>query len=430
MNHTEEILLPALPDIERMVLGALLTDPNQIDMAIGNLTADDFSTEPNRRIFLRAKDLRDRGDSVDRVTIAMKLREEGQLASIGGMSYIVSLDEGLPEIHNLENYIALLRQKALARKVIICASDAIRRAALGDEPLALIESLRTIGERLEAGKRDNFQTPGEIIAETGLDEFFCPSHSLGIEPPIPWLAERMRFEPGTQTILAALTGGGKTALAAQCAWEAISRGYRVAWYTLEMRARENLRRLVGQVGRVNMHRLKMGLGDSEERAQALYALNRILEHDELLMFRDTPIDVQAVNSDQQRLAMKGKKPHLNIIDHLLLMDGAGESRAQEVSKLSRGLKLTWMRHNNAGLVLSQFRRHGGNPTDEPNLDWLRESGSIEQDADHVIFLHPIRADDFDAEIRAWRLKLAKQRTGPVGRCDLQFIRRYVVFEHV
>ena len=430
--NPDEFPAPAALDIERLVLGAILGESKHAEIGLGTLTPDDFSTEAHTRVLLACRANYEVGLPIETPAVARRLFEERKLETVGGLTFLTQITD-IPNIANLDGYIEILHKKRLARHVVLCAQNALGRIAAGDEPIDVLEGLRASGERACVNQKENFRTPDEIISQIGEQEFFSPKNTLGIETPIPKLSEMMRFTPGSQTILAAITSGGKTAFAAQCAWEAITRGYRIAWYTLEVSDVDNLRRMVGQVGRVNMHRLRMGLYDPDELARGRYALTRLSELSELLMIRNTPITLANVNADLVSLRAKGRAPHLVLVDLLLLVDPPPgmQSRVQEVSYLSRGFKLAWVRHQCAGLVLTHISRKGDDETSEPELNWLKESGSIEQDSDAVIFLHARTKDDRGADERAWRLKLAKNRVfGPTGRVDLTWIKKYATFDSV
>src|ERR1022692_2153055 len=126
--------LPDNIDAERFVLGAIMSNDTAFLLVAGTLTADDFSLEKHKRIFLRMSDLHERGEKIDRVTLANELMKQGQLQSVDGLSYLVSLDDGLPQLHNLESYVAIVKEKALLRKIIVVSQDTINRAVQSEEP--------------------------------------------------------------------------------------------------------------------------------------------------------------------------------------------------------------------------------------------------------------------------------------------------------
>jgi len=426
-----ELPLPSIPEVERLTLGALMTDPDAIDQALDNLTADDFAEERHRRIYLRIAELRKDGEPVDRVTLAHYLRHAGQLESVGGLTYLVSLDQDLPHLANIGAYIGLLRDKAIARRVILLANDVETRARAGEDANHLIESLRSMGDALAVKNQQSFETFEQIITRVGVQQFLKPSGAnSGIIPPLPALAERFRLTRKSQTVIAGSTGGGKTALAGQFVWAAALQGKRTAWYSLEMENEENARRLVGQIGQVNMHRIRMGGGTFSEEQAALEAIAKIADVGDLILFRATPIDLQMVNSDLQKLKMAGTPADLGVIDHIQIVEtpGKSENRTQEISALSRGFLSIWSRHSMAGLVLCQL--NGGDEYEEPTKRRLMNQGSISHDAAHVIFTWPHSAADYEEPIRKWHGKLDKNRHGPTGKFDMEFVRKYACFTQI
>src|SRR5579884_4347098 len=124
---TFDQVLPSNIDAERFVLGAIMSSENAFLQVAGTLTADDFSLEKHKRIFLRMSELHERGDKIDRVTLANELMKQGQLQSVDGLSYLVSLDDGLPQLYNLESYVGIVKEKALLRRIISVSQDAINR---------------------------------------------------------------------------------------------------------------------------------------------------------------------------------------------------------------------------------------------------------------------------------------------------------------
>src|ERR1700759_5667648 len=125
--------LPDNLDAERFVLGAIMSSENAFLQVAGTLSADDFSLEKHKRIFLRMSDLHERGIKIDRVTVANELMKQGQLQSVDGLSYLVSLDDGLPALYNLDNYVAIIREKSLLRRIISVSQDSINRCLACDE---------------------------------------------------------------------------------------------------------------------------------------------------------------------------------------------------------------------------------------------------------------------------------------------------------
>ena len=143
--------LPDNLDAERFVLGAIMsTEPAFLQVA-GTLSADDFSLEKHKRIFLRMSELHERGEKIDRVTLANELMKQGQLQSVDGLSYLVSLDDGLPQLHNLEGYVAIVKEKALLRRIISVSQDTISRCIASDEDASQI--LGAVEDALDEARR-------------------------------------------------------------------------------------------------------------------------------------------------------------------------------------------------------------------------------------------------------------------------------------
>ena len=174
--------LPASEDAERLVLGAILTEESAFVQVAGTLDLEDFSLEKHRRIFQRMRELNDRGEKIDRVTVANELSKHGQLESVDGLGYLLSLDDGLPRIHNLEGYVRIVKDKALLRRMIFASQSVIDRCLLQqEEPDSILasaeESLLQIGD---AGAKESLANPGQIIEDFqgGLNAFLDPSKRI------------------------------------------------------------------------------------------------------------------------------------------------------------------------------------------------------------------------------------------------------------
>ncbi len=433
--------LPAAPDAERLILGCILLDDSLYPQVAGALSAEDFHLEAHRRIFLRMGDLYERGERIDRVTVAHELQRCGQLESVGGLGYLVSLDEGLPQAANLESYIRLVRDKAALRRLIFTAQKVIDRCLLGEEDPDQIlasaeESLLRLGEsRVHSG----LLTPRQILEgyEGGVNAFLDPNQRIkGISTGFLKFDEMTGgLHPGELIILAARPAMGKTAMALNIAQHvAMGRNPRpVAIFSLEMSRESLLTRLLCAVARVNSHKFRSGYLNAEERRRLSLAATQLVEAP--LFLDDTGgINLMDMHAKLRRL----KAEHglaLAIVDYLQLMTGRGrfENRVQEISSLSRGLKLMAKDLGIPLLVLSQLNRAPDlrDGDHRPQLSDLRESGSIEQDADLVAFIfreEVYKPDRADLRGRA-ELIIAKQRNGPTGKIPLVFLKELTKFEN-
>ncbi len=434
--------LPANPDAERFVLGSILLNDSVYLQVAGVLDTDDFSLEKHRRIFARMKDLYDRGARIDRVTLADELMKQGQLESVDGLSYLISLDEGLPELANLDGYVRIVKDKSVLRKLIYSAQSVINRCLLGEEePDAILasteESLLKLGE---ARTRDQLSSPAAIIEKFpgGVGAFLDPSQRVrGLSTGFAKFDEMTGgLNGGELIILAARPSMGKTALALNIAQHVATHPKMrkpVAVFSLEMSSSSLLTRLLCSAARVDQHKFRAGYLNQEERRKLQVALADLTEAP--LYLDDTAgVNLMDVHSKLRRM----KAEHglsLVVIDYLQLMSSRGrnENRNQEVSAISRGLKLMAKDLDVPFVVLSQLSRASETrPGDhKPQLSDLRDSGSIEQDADLVAFIYREEVYKRDREdIKGLAdLIIAKQRNGPIGTVPLRFLGQFTRFEN-
>lgn len=434
--------LPANADAERFVLGSILLNQDVYFQVAGAIEPEDFSLEKHRRIFSRMKDLYARGEKIDRLTIANELMKQGQLESVDGFSYLVSLDEGLPQIANLDSYIRIVKDKATLRKLIFSAQKVIDRCLIGEEePDDILagaeESLLKLGE---ARSGERLESPSTIIEKFpgGVNAFLDPSQRVsGLSTGFTKFDEMTGgLHGGELIILAARPSMGKTALALNMAQHVAAHPLMrkpVAVFSLEMSSASLLTRLLCAAARVDQHKFRAGYLNADERRKLQVALAELTESP--LYLDDTAgVNLMDVHSKLRRM----KAEHglsLVVIDYLQLMSTRGriENRNQEVSALSRGLKLMAKDLNVPFIVLSQLSRASETrPGDhKPQLSDLRDSGSIEQDADLVAFIYReelYRKDREDLRGLA-DLIVAKQRNGPIGTVPLRFLSQFTRFEN-
>jgi replicative DNA helicase len=438
-----EQLLPDNIDAERFVLGAIMSSDNAFMNAAGTLSADDFSLEKHKRIFLRMSELHERGEKIDRVTLANELMKQGQLQSVDGLSYLVSLDDGLPQLHNLESYVTIVKEKALLRRIITVSQDTINRCVASEEDPkqilgAVEEALMKLGD---VQSKNALNTPAQIINsyEGGINAFLDTSKRIkGISTGFLKFDEMTGgLREGELFILAARPAMGKTALALNIAQHVAGNAKNpkaVAVFSLEMSKESLLTRMICASARVDQQRFRAGYLNAEERASLQHALYSIVESP-LYLDDSAAINLMDVHAKLRRLQAE-QELGLVVIDYMQLMQGRGrfENRVQEISSLSRGLKLMSKELRVPFLVLSQLSRAPETrPGDHrPMLSDLRESGSIEQDADLVafIFREEVYRPDKESLKGTAELILAKQRNGPTGRVKLAFLNRYTKFENL
>jgi replicative DNA helicase len=434
--------LPANPDAERYVLGSILLNDSVYLQVAGTLEPDDFSLEKHRRIYSRMKDLYDRGGRIDRVTLADELMKQGQLESVDGLSYLISLDEGLPALANLDGYVRIVKDKSILRKLIFNAQAVINRCLLGEEePDAILasteESLLKLGE---SRSKDQLSSPADIIEKFpgGISAFLDPSQRVrGLSTGFAKFDEMTGgLNGGELFILAARPSMGKTALALNIAQHVATHPRMrkpVAVFSLEMSSSSLLTRLLCAAARVDQHKYRAGFLNQEERRKLQVALADLTEAP---LFLDDTAGVHLMDVHSKLRRMKSEHGlSLVVIDYLQLMSSRGrnENRNQEVSAISRGLKLMAKDLDVPFIVLSQLSRASETrPGDhKPQLSDLRDSGSIEQDADLVAFIYREEVYKRDREdIKGLAdLIIAKQRNGPIGIVPLRFLGQFTRFEN-
>ena len=442
IDLTFERGLPANVDAERFVLGSVLLNQDTYFQVAGAVEPEDFSLEKHRRIFARMKDLYDRGEKIDRVTLANELMKQGQIESVDGFSYLVSLDEGLPALSNLDSYIRIVKDKATLRKLIFSAQKVIDRCLIGEEePDEILagaeESLLKLGES-RSGER--LESPATVIGKFpgGVNAFLDPSQRVsGLSTGFAKFDEMTGgLHGGELLILAARPSMGKTALALNIAQHVATHPQMrkpVAVFSLEMSSASLLTRLLCSAARVDQHKFRAGYLNADERRKLQVALADLT--DSPLFLDDTAgVNLMDIHSKLRRMQAEHGLS-LVVIDYLQLMSSRGrsENRNQEVSAISRGLKLMAKDLDVPFLVLSQLSRAAETRIGDhkPQLSDLRDSGSIEQDADLVAFIFREEVYKRDREdLRGLAdLIVAKQRNGPIGNVPLRFLGQFTRFEN-
>jgi len=435
--------LPANLDAERFVLGAILLDDSNFVSVAGSLDMEDFSLEKHRRIWMRMVDLAQRGERIDRVTLANELMKQGQLESVDGLSYLIELDNGLPQLFALDSYVRIVKDKSILRRIIFTSQALIERALMGEEePDDILagaeESLLKLGE---TRARQALVNPGTIIREFegGLSVFLDPSKRIqGVSTGFRKLDEMTAgLHAGELIILAARPAMGKTACALNIAHHVATNPAdprTVAVFSLEMSRESLLTRLICASARVDQQKFRAGFLNGDERRRLQQSAMDMVNAP--LFIDDTAgTHLMDIHAKLRRLQAE-QGLGLVVIDYLQLMNtkGKSENRQQEVSTLSRGLKLMAKEMRIPFMVLSQLSRApetrpGGDG--RPQLSDLRESGSIEQDADIVAFIYREEVYKRDREDLKGKAKIiiAKQRNGPTGDVNLVFLREFTKFEN-
>lgn len=403
--------LPVSVDIERLVLGGALTDSGFMDSARASLDASDFSLDRHQQIWHAACKLYDSGGAVDRITVYSALRDAGTVERCGGISYIVSLDDGIPHIPNFQNYLTILRDKTLRRRMILAAQKLAVRA--GDESESaddVLQSFAAVSTDLATDASDKRRpvSSHDLIATEGITSLLEPRRHHGIE--LPWVKldkDMSGLGPGQMVVLMAATSRGKTSMALQVATGAAKQGRTPVIWTMEMSPKSLFRRMLTQLSGVYTGKQRLTLDEREAQRGAVARL----DEQPIYFDRHSRSIGSFVSSLRQVRAQSGLG--IAIVDYLQLIRGNGKNRAQEVSDNSRALKLAAMDFNIPFLVLSQVDR-GSVKGDGAKIGIHsgKESGDIENDADVLLWIEGGELSrDHDTPIS---VHVGKQREGPAG----------------
>jgi len=433
--------LPANVEAERSILGAVLLDNLAYNEAAEHLKPEDFSLDSHRRIFTRMVDLAESSRPIDMITLVEELDRRKELEAIGDVGYISGLVDGVPDRPSIEHYIKIVRDKALLRGLIHAANSAIARASDQSDPAEEIlnDAEAAIFQLSEKRIGRGFMGVQEIVKESfgSVDALLQRGQRItGLATHYTDLDEMTSgFQRSDLIIIAARPSMGKTAFAMNIAENASIEDQKVVgMFSLEMSREALLLRLLCSRARVDSHKMRTGSLWRDDMTKVVHAMEQLAHAP--IFIDDTPgIALSEMRAKARRLQQSQGKLDLLIVDYLQLMSGGGrryENRTQEVSAISRGLKALAKELSVPVIALSQLSRapesRGGDH--RPQLSDLRESGSIEQDADVVAFIfreEVYKQDDPDLQGKA-ELIIAKQRNGPTGRVNLAFLKNSTRFE--
>lgn len=432
--------LPSSEESERAILGAILLDNSLISQSVEQLKPEDFYSPLHRRIFSAMISLFEASKRIDPILIGEELKKDGNIEAMGGISTITNLTYGLPHFSDLTDYIKVVKDKSVMRQ-LVRTCNAITSEALEEEEdakVVLDNAERMIFALAEQRTRDGFihvQPVAEKVLEKVQEYAKRESHALtGLSTGFRDLDEMTSgLQPSDLIIVAARPSMGKTALCLTLAQNAaIAENAVVGVFSLEMSKEQLVMRMMSSEAKVDASRFRKGMLSREEWERLARAIGTL--SDARIFIDDTPgITVLEMRAKCRRLAAEEKKLDLIVVDYLQLMSGGmrNENRQQEVSKISRELKGLAKELQVPVVALSQLSRapEARNPP-RPMMSDLRESGSIEQDADVVAFIYRedyYKPDEENAGMA--ELIISKQRNGPTGTVKLAFLKEFTRFEN-
>ncbi|MFN7973544.1 MAG: replicative DNA helicase [Acidobacteriota bacterium] len=430
-------VLPQNVDAEKGLLGAILLNNDGMLTATDHVTEEDFSRESHRQIWAGALRLFKRSAAIDLVTLPDELEQNGVLEKVGGISYIASLIEGVPRALNVEHYARIVKDKSILRQLIRSSEEiqdsAYRGLPTVDDVLAGAE--KKIFAIAEKELRSNFTSMAELMTRTAqtLEELYKRRELVtGLPTGFREFDEMTTgLQPSDLIIVAARPSVGKTSFCLGLAQHAaLKHGKVSAVFSLEMSKEQIAIRMICSEARVDLRRLRSGYLTQEEIGRIAKAMG-LLSQAKIFVDDSSAATTLEMRSKARRL----KAEHgldLIVIDYLQLISEPGyENRNLEISAISRSLKALAKELQVPVMALSQLSRAPEARKDrKPQLSDLRESGSLEQDADLVAFLVREEMYNEEAEQGVAELIIGKQRNGPTGSIKLAFIREYTRFENL
>jgi replicative DNA helicase len=437
---TLERTLPHSLESERAVLGAIILEDKAIFAATEVLTIDDFYLEGHREIFRAMLGLAEEETSIDLVTLREELRRRNKEEAAGGAAYLAAMTDGLPRGLNVGHYAKTVREKATARQLIQLSNELMSRCYEGEErPAEILEKTESRIFQIAAREIKGGFQPARELADAAYKEIEDAARHkrlvAGIDTGFTEL-NRMTggFHNQNLVVVAARPGLGKTSLCLNIACHAaLKNGKRVGIFSLEMSKPEIMKRMISSESEVEAHRMQSGYlsrDDWERIGRATAGLSEA----PIYIDDSANLTMLQVRAKAQRLALEHGLDLL-VVDYLQLVSGSSrryENRTQEVTEISRGLKNLAKELDIPVIAASQLNREvekrSGNR--RPQLSDLRESGSIEADADAVLFISREGMDDGEGgDACTAEISIGKQRNGMTGTFKLTFRRPITRFEN-
>src|SRR6056300_1466985 len=433
-------------EAEQSILGGLLIDNKAIDRIAGQVSASDFYRNDHQIIFSHISKLIDHNQPADIVTVAESLEQNSELTKVGGVAYLGLIAENTPTASNISGYAKIVRERSIMRNLVEVGSDIVESAFSPqgkDAQQLLDESESKIFQIADAGTSEKlgFIDIKELLPKAAqrIDDLYQlddPNGVTGVPSGYSDLDQKTAgLQPGDLIIIAGRPSMGKTSLALNIAEHVgMEAGLPVAIFSMEMGAAQLTMRLLGSVGKLDQHKMRIGQLEDEDWPKLTNALG-VLNEAPIFIDEGSALNSYEVRARARRLHRQQGKLGLIVIDYIQLMssanDQSGENRATEVSEISRSLKALAKELNVPVVALSQLNRSvESRPDKRPMMSDLRESGAIEQDADVIMFIYrdevynPETAEKGVAEIL-----LSKQRNGPTGVAKLTFLGQYTRFEN-
>jgi replicative DNA helicase len=423
-------------EAEQSVLGAMILDKEAINTAIEIIRPDDFYKEANKEIFESILLLFNKNEPVDLITLSEELKRRGTLENTGGVTYLANLSSGVATTANTKYYCKIVEEKAILRRLIRASDEVIAKSYEdSDEVNSIIETAeKSIFDITQGRNREGFSPISEVLLSSfsQIEERAANQGALtGLTTGFTDLDHKISgLQKADLILLAARPSMGKTAFGINIATNAaLKAGAQVAIFSLEMSKEQLVQRMISATAHVDLQKIISGSLAEDEWIQIINSMSPLSQAG--VYIDDTPgISLMEMKAKCRRLKIE-KGLDLVMIDYLQLMqlEGKQESRQQEISSISRGLKALAKEMECPVIALSQLSRAPELRSDHrPILSDLRESGAIEQDADIVMFLYRDEYYHEDSELKnIGEVIIAKHRNGPTGNLELVWKGEYTKF---
>ena len=427
-------------EAEQAVIGSMLTDKDSVISAVETLKDEDFYREDNKVIYGAIMNLYNRGEPVDIITLKDELVSLGKFEAVGGLEYLAELPEKVPTTANVDKYIKIVEEKSMLRTLIKTANELI---VLGYDQTQEVEDIMDVAEKkifnvMQRKNQKGYSSMKDILVEsfTQLEELYNrKQHITGVPTGFADLDYKTAGLHNSDLILvAARPAMGKSAFALNIAsYAAVKANVPVAIFSLEMSKEQLVNRILCSEAMVDSNKVRTGKIEDEDWAKLAMASGELSESQ--IFIDDTPgISIMEIRAKCRKMKLE-KNIGLVVIDYLQLVQGSskkGGSREQEISEISRSLKILAKEINVPVIALSQLSRAPEQrPDHRPMLSDLRESGAIEQDADIVMFLY--RDDYYNEDSEKKNIAeviIAKHRAGSTGTVELLWLGNYTKFANI
>ncbi|HHX93546.1 MAG TPA: replicative DNA helicase [Tenericutes bacterium] len=433
--------IPTNIEAEQSLLGSMFISKEAIEVATGIVSSEDFYLDSHKILFDTLVAMNDNNIPIDITTVTSELNNKNKINEVGGVEYLSELVNSVPTAANVEYYAKAVKDKSLLRRLINVATQMVTMGYENQDDVddVLNEAEKQILSIIRAQTTTEFRSIKEVLFKTQSDLEMLSSNKGNVTGLPTGFTDFDKLTAGLQKkdliILASRPGVGKTAFALNIAKNvAMQTDETVAIFSLEMGAEQLAMRLISSVGKVDGHKLRSGNILNEDWKKINEAISQLATTN--IYIDDTPgIKINQLRAKCRRLANSEKGLGLIIVDYLQLVEGSGKNqgnRQQEVSEISRFLKTLAMELDVPIIALSQLSRSVEGREDKiPLMSDLRESGSIEQDADIVCFLYRedyySRDPEEKSDTSVTELIIGKHRHGPTGTVELLFMRNTSAF---